>query len=79
MQQIKNLIYSGVSTTSRQNIVYGYLAPDNGINRALLIEFGGSIIKYHQVYKDTLKLIYEDDNFIDKPIDVFNDIINKHQ
>ena len=77
MNSIKNIIYSGISTNSRSTLVYGYLSPSNNIGRSTLIEYGGYIIKSHEVYTDTLKLVYEDDNFIDKPVDIFRDIINK--
>ena len=77
MNSIKNIIYSGISTNSRSILVYGYLAPNNNIGRSTLIEYGEYITKTHEVYTDTLQLIYEDDNFIDKPVDIFRDIISK--
>jgi len=77
VSSIKNIIYSGISTNSRNTLVYGYLSPSNNTDRSILMEYGKYMIKSHEVYTNTLKLIYEDDNFINKPVDIFRDIINK--
>jgi|14_taG_2_1085336.scaffolds.fasta_scaffold19067_6 predicted RNA methylase len=62
-QKIKNYIYKGVRTNSKNTIVYGYLHPSKDINRAILIDIGEITTNYNEVYLDSLELIYEDDNF----------------
>ena len=76
MQQIKNIIYRGISTSSRQNIVHGYLIPSSGFNRATLVEYSGIVIKHHEVFLDSLELFYEDGNFLNNPIDIYK-LLNK--
>ena len=76
MQQIKNIIYKGISTSSRQNFVYGYLIPSNGIDRATLVEYSETIIKYHEVYLSSLELFYEDEDFLNNPINIY-ELLNK--